>query len=161
MSPVLLQNPFPYISDIWCSSQRTSHPVGTTIRITDFLKHIPVRRQTAVKAATKCLTKIKKLIQAYAFAQPSRRFSLKVLKAKNESNNWIYAPGTDATLPDAAMKIVGIDVASYCVMKQVSSLPTPGGGTDSEQNDYKLIAFLPAADTGTSSPSYRSRTFTK
>lgn len=161
VSPVLLQSPFPYLSDISCSSQRTSHPVGTTVRIADFLKHIPVRRQTAVKAATNCLTKIKKLIQAYAFAQPSRRFSLKVLKAKNESNNWIYAPGTDSSLPDAAMKIVGIDVASCCVMKQFSSLSTPRGGTGSDQNDYKLMAFLPAADTGTSPPSCRSRTFTK
>lgn len=114
-----------------------------------------------MKAATKCLTKIRKLIQAYAFAQPSRRFSLKVLKAKNESNNWIYAPGTDATLPDAAMKIVGIDVASCCVMKQFSSQPTPGSGTDSDENGYKLIAFLPAADTGTSPPSCRPRKFTK
>ncbi|KAF5864241.1 hypothetical protein ETB97_008238 [Aspergillus alliaceus] len=100
------------------SSQRASHPVGTTVRIIDLFKHIPVRRQTALKNATKTLARIKKLIQAYAMAQPLKRLSLKVLKAKNENNNWIYAPARDATIIGAAFKVIGTDVTSGCVVKE-------------------------------------------
>lgn len=123
------------------SSTRTSHPAGTTLRITDFLKFIPVRRQTSLKDATKTLTKIKKLLQAYAFAHPGKRFSMKVLKAKNENNNWMYAPSADAEITDAAMKIVGRDVSSCCVVKKTSSESFGESG-------YDLLAFLPKADAG-------------
>ncbi|OGM50912.1 DNA mismatch repair protein [Aspergillus bombycis] len=100
------------------SSQRASHPVGTTVRITNLFKHIPVRKQSILRSAMKTLARIKKLIQIYAMAQPSKRLSLKVLKAKNENNNWIYAPGRDATITDAALKIAGTDVTSNCVLKK-------------------------------------------
>lgn len=129
------------------SSSRTSHPVGTTVRITDFLKHIPVRKQTALKGAAKTLMKLKKLLQAYAFAQPSKRLSLKVLKAKTESNNWQYAPAADATLTDAALKIVGRDVASSCTFKEVSS-PCLGDENMSGQGAYEVAALLPKEDIG-------------
>ncbi|KAJ5937625.1 Ribosomal protein S5 domain 2-type fold subgroup [Penicillium verhagenii] len=127
-------------------SQRTSHPVGTTVRIVHFLKHIPVRRQLVLKNAAKILTKIKKLLQAYAIAQPSRRFSLKVLKAKNENNNWTYAPSTAATLSDAAGKVFGREISSCCVIKETS----PGTSTsesESKRNGYEILAFLPKTDS--------------
>ncbi|KAJ6134621.1 DNA mismatch repair protein C-terminal [Penicillium sp. IBT 18751x] len=123
------------------SCTRTSHPAGTTLRVTDFLKYIPVRRQTALKDATKTLTKIKKLLQAYAFARPAVRFSMKVLKAKNENNNWMYAPSADAGIADAAIKIVGRDVSSCCVVKNIASESLNPSG-------YELLAFLPKADAG-------------
>ncbi|KAJ5844916.1 hypothetical protein N7534_008585 [Penicillium rubens] len=132
-------------------TQRTSHPVGTTVRITDFLKHIPVRRQTALKCATKSLSRIKKLVQAYAIAHPSKRFSLKVLKAKIENNNWTYAPNADASLSDAALKVAGREVSSSCDVKRLSSQSTPGNqGGATDQQDYEAIAFLPNTQSDTS-----------
>lgn len=132
----------------YCSSQRTSHPEGTTIRITDFLKYIPVRRQATLKSATKILLAIKKLLQSYAFAQPSKRFSLKVIQAKNENNNWVYAPAADATISDAAMKIVGRYVSSCCVVKLLSSQSHEEEGQLGSDR-YQLTAFLPKPDSGT------------
>ncbi|CDM33093.1 hypothetical protein DTO013E5_5716 [Penicillium roqueforti] len=113
-------------------TQRTSHPVGTTVRIAEFLKHIPVRRQTILKGAAKSLTKIKKLLQAYAIAQPLKRFSFKVLKTKGENSNWVYVPSADASLSDAVLKIAGTEVFSSCVLKEKS-----------DQTGYEAAAFLP------------------
>ncbi|CAI7591245.1 unnamed protein product [Penicillium glandicola] len=132
-------------------TQRASHPVGTTVRITDFLKHIPVRRQTALKGATRNLTRIKKLLQAYAIAQPSKRLSLKVLKAKNENSNWSYAPSANVSLLDAALKVAGTEVYSSCVMKRISSQGAAGYQTgSSDQEEYEAIAFLPKTQFDTS-----------
>lgn len=129
-------------------TQRTSHPLGTTVRIENFLKHIPVRRQTALKAATRNLTRIKKLLQAYAMAQPSKRFSLKVLKAKNENSNWTYAPGAYPSLPDAALKVAGMEVSSCCIVKVLSSQSLAQYDGSSDQGDYEATAFLPKPPFG-------------
>lgn len=122
------------------SSQRASHPVGTTVRITDFLKHIPVRKQTALKSAGKTLSKIKKLLQTYAVCQPTKRLSLKVIKAKNESNNWMYSGSQSASLSDAALKIVGTDVVSNCTIKEWPF--------EDDSADYKVVALLAKNDAG-------------
>ncbi|GMG49451.1 unnamed protein product [Aspergillus oryzae var. brunneus] len=132
------------------NSQRASHPVGTTVRITDLFKHIPVRRQSALKSAVKTLARIKKLIQIYAMAQPSKRLSLKVLKAKNENNNWIYAPGRDAMITDAALKIAGTDVTSSCVLKKWPSEHNVNSEHPQEEHtsEVGLLALLLDLDTG-------------
>ncbi|KAL4893252.1 hypothetical protein BDV59DRAFT_28531 [Aspergillus ambiguus] len=128
---------------------RASHPVGTTVRVTDLFKHVPVRRQTTLRNATKTLTRIKQLVQEYAAAQPSRRLSLKILKAKNESGNWVYAPKPGATIVDAAMKIAGSDVASTCVLKH---WPLPETASQSSvpqvESELRITGLLldPAAD---------------
>ncbi|KAJ5900010.1 DNA mismatch repair protein C-terminal [Penicillium taxi] len=124
-------------------SQRVSHPVGTTVRIENFLKHIPVRKQTALKSAPKTLTRVKKLLQAYAIAQPSKGFFLKVVKAKNEIQNWIYAPSPNATLLDAVIKIVGREVASFCVFKQLSSDGFLDRNGSLEQTQFQIGSLLP------------------
>ncbi|KNG84919.1 DNA mismatch repair protein [Aspergillus nomiae NRRL 13137] len=126
------------------SSQRASHPVGTTVRIIDLFKHIPVRRQSTLKSAMKTLPRIKKLIQIYAMAQPSKRLSFKVLKAKNESNNWIYAPGRDATITDAALKVAGTDVTSSCVLKKWPSEENVNSEPHQEEHmsEFRLLALL-------------------
>ena len=135
-------------------SKPTAHPVGTTVRVIDFLKHIPVRRQVVLKSATKILTKIKKLLQSYAIAQPEKRFSLKVLKAKNENNNWMYASTPGATLSDAASKIFGRELAASCILKDVTSKLSSftGNHTEGDENtgsdEYHLVCFLPKADSG-------------
>ncbi|PWY89195.1 hypothetical protein BO70DRAFT_331061 [Aspergillus heteromorphus CBS 117.55] len=117
------------------STKHVPHPVGTSVRITDLFKHIPVRRQTVLKNTAKTLVKVKKLVQAYAVAQPSKRLSLRVLKAKTESSNWMYAP-QNATLLDAALKIVGAEVAAGCLVRE-----WPGSRAGSTA--FRLVALLP------------------
>ncbi|KAJ9254214.1 hypothetical protein DTO207G8_3791 [Paecilomyces variotii] len=118
------------------SSQRASHPVGTTVRLTDFLKHIPVRRQTALKSASKTITRIKKLLQA-----------------KNENNNWTYAPKPNTTLREAALLVAGPETASHCAVITWPSQESKEHETEQElgQNhtvaNYELTAFLPKADS--------------
>lgn len=145
-------------ADHMSSTQRAPHPVGTTVRINDFLKYIPVRRQTALRNTAKTLAKIKKMIQAYAMSQPSKRLSFKVLKAKNESSNWVYAPGQNATLMDAVLKVSGAGIASLC---ETRHWPPRNGAINSEQlaredlSGYRLVALLPKADSG--KPSFLTR----
>ncbi|BCS02015.1 putative DNA mismatch repair protein [Aspergillus luchuensis] len=122
------------------STQRASHPVGTSVRITDLFKHIPVRRQTTIKNAAKTLARIKKLVQAYAIAQPSKRLSLKVLRVKTETNNWMYGPGKDASLVDAALKVVGTEASSSCLVK---AWPPEN---DSDRS-FRILALLPKPDS--------------
>ncbi|KAJ9229319.1 hypothetical protein DTO169E5_8897 [Paecilomyces variotii] len=135
------------------SSQRASHPVGTTVRLTDFLKHIPVRRQTALKSASKTITRIKKLLQAYAIAQPSKRISFRVINSKNENNNWTYAPKPNTTLREAALLVAGPETASHCAVITWPSQESKEHETEQEleQNhtvaNYELTAFLPKADS--------------
>jgi hypothetical protein len=136
---------------VFSSNERASHPVGTTVRVADFLKHIPVRRQTALKNASKTITKIKKLLHAYAIAKPSTRLSFKVLKSKTESNNWIYAPKPDANLVHAALKVVGAEIASQCIYREWPSEMHDEGQQIASSPDatvYRLLAFLPMADAG-------------
>lgn len=127
--------------------------MGTSVRITDFLKNIPVRRQNILKSGSKTLIKIKRLVQSYALARPSTRLSLKVLKAKNENNNWTYAPGPVASLPDAVIKTFGREVSSCCVSKKI---PTDVPGEEIVvEGGYGLIAFLPTPNSGMHSKCFR------
>ena len=105
------------------SSSSASHGTGTTVRVSDFLKTIPVRRQTAQKQAVKTLGKIKKLLFDYAFARPTVRFSFKVLKSRSElKDNWTFPPCKDAiNLQMLASKIVGKDVAAQCKQESIKS----------------------------------------
>lgn len=126
----------------------------------DFLKHLPVRRQTALKTAPKNLAKIKQTLQAYAIARPSTRLFLKVLKAKNDKGNWVYAPKTGASVPDAAMKVVDKTIAGHCqwISWCSSQIATPAMDTETEPEDlqdkegvncsYRIEAFLPKPAAG-------------
>ncbi|KAL2837054.1 hypothetical protein BJY01DRAFT_238021 [Aspergillus pseudoustus] len=124
------------------SAERIPHPVGTTVRITDLFKHIPVRRQTSIKDAKKTIMKVRKMVQAYAMARPTTRLSLKIAKAKSTSGNWVYAPGRDATPMEAAMQVIGTEVASMCVSIEWPTIPQ--GETQAQSNSsLRLIALLP------------------
>lgn len=133
---------------------RVSQPVGTTIRITDFMKNVPVRRQTALKSSTKSIAKIRRLLQAYAYARSSVRFSLKVLKAKNDKSNWIYAPANGDTVLDAAIKIGGSRLVDQCQWKVwKSSVEDTSSIIEAETNDrserfYTIEALLPSSTCG-------------
>ncbi|PIA92511.1 PMS1 protein 1 [Cercospora beticola] len=116
------------------AQEKASLPVGTTVRITDFIKANPVRRQVVLKNTENCLKKIKRTLQAYAFARPRVRLALKVLKAKNNKGDWIYAPKPGGNAEDAAFKVVGAACASQCMW----SILEDGG--------FTLQAFLPRAD---------------
>ncbi|MCJ1464030.1 hypothetical protein MMC07_002640 [Pseudocyphellaria aurata] len=133
---------------------RVSQPVGTTVRIIDFMKNLPVRRQTALKTSTKSIAKIKKLLQAYAYARPSLRFSLKVLKATNDKSNWIYAPAIGDTVLDAAVKICGSRLVDQCMWKVWKSAESSSGIVEVESNGklerfYKIEALLPSPNCDT------------
>lgn len=132
-----------------------SQPVGTTVRILDFMKNLPVRRQTALKTSTKSIAKIRKLLQAYAYARPSLRFSLKVLKAKNDKSNWIYAPAIGDTVLDAAVKICGSRLVDQCLWKVWKSAEASSSIIEVEPDGklerfYKIEALLPSPTCGMS-----------
>lgn len=113
---------------------RATHPPGTTVRIANFLKNQPVRKQVALKAAPKTLTKIKQLLQSYVFARPATRLSLKVIKAKNDKDNWTYAPKVGSGIEDTAFKVVGKPCASQCAWAEL------------EYEGFTVQAFLPRHD---------------
>lgn len=146
-------------ADGWIREERTSLPVGTTVRINGFLNAIPVRRQTALKTSSKSLIKIKKLLQAYALARPSVRFALKVLKAKNDNANWIYAPKSGEHVLEAARRIIGRDVVDQCQWKTHESIRADAdagadenlvanGDSGSAEGSYKIEALLPKSKYG-------------
>jgi hypothetical protein len=70
-------------------------------------------------------------MQAYALARPSIRFRLHVLKSKNNSNDFIYAPKADANMEDVVMKIMGRDCAAQC------------GWASAEADGFEIHGFLP------------------
>lgn len=124
---VLLSISFPFVT--FRSSSSAAHGTGTTVRISDFLKSIPVRKQTALKQATKTLNSIKKLLFDYAFARPTVRFQFKVLKSGGDLKaNWSFAPCKDTSdLNVLTSKIVGKEVAAQC--KQFTVCSDDGGYT--------------------------------
>lgn len=135
-----------------------SHPVGTTVRINNFLKFLPVRRQASLKDSNKLLYDVKKRLQIYSMARPSVRFSLKVLKAKNEKGNWTYAPKPNASITDAATKIFGKRLSDQCqwLLWTSASNRSPVenskviemGLSASSDGPYQLEALLPRANCG-------------
>jgi DNA mismatch repair protein MutL len=116
------------------AQERASTAIGTTVKITEFIKTNPVRRQVALKHTEQCLKRVKHLLQSFAFARPHVRFALKVLKGKNDKGNWMYAPKAGGNAEDAAFKIVGAACASQCTWSVI------------EQNGFTLQAFLPKPD---------------
>jgi hypothetical protein len=113
------------------STERDSHPVGTTVKAANFFDFIPVRKQTVVKNSGKYLANIRRLIQAYALARPAVRFRLHVSKAKNDKGDFMYAPKSKSTVEDAVLKVIGKDCALQC---EWTALGTDG---------FEIHAFLP------------------
>lgn len=143
------------------SSENSSHPAGTTVRVSEFLKHIPVRRQTALKTVPKTIAKIRKTLQAYALARPATRLSFKVLKSKNANGDWIYGPKPGNAISDAVLKIAGQDVSAQCISKSRSTrdslvengeqrLEEGSRVAQTPAKPYRVTAFLPRLDCGTS-----------
>ncbi|KAF3043309.1 hypothetical protein E8E11_007785 [Didymella keratinophila] len=113
------------------ATERDSHPVGTTVKVTKLLETAKVRKDLAFKGGAKCLAKIRRLLQAYALARPAVRFRLHILKAKNNKGDFVYATKANANVEDAALKIVGKECALQC------------DWTTLEMNGFEVHAFLP------------------
>ncbi|EFR05338.1 hypothetical protein MGYG_08349 [Nannizzia gypsea CBS 118893] len=123
------------------SDTPTSHPVGTTVCVCDFLKPLPVRRQEVEKTSAKCILTIKKLLQRYVIARPRTRLSLRLLKSRDK--DWIYAPSTNPSVCDAISKVIGSAVVSSCISNN-SVYPILGeeSGSDSVVNHNTPIIHM-------------------
>ncbi|KAF2013477.1 hypothetical protein BU24DRAFT_350432, partial [Aaosphaeria arxii CBS 175.79] len=115
------------------STKRASHPVGSTVKVTDIFSSLPVRKQTALKHSSAYLAKVKRMMQSYALARPGVRLQFRVLKGKTDGANFSYAPNATASVKDAVTKTIGKNCASQC---ESSVLKTAG---------YEIHAFLPKA----------------
>jgi DNA mismatch repair ATPase MutL len=118
-------------ADVPLSTERESHPVGTTVTVAHLFEYVPVRKQTATKDSAKCLAKIRRLMQAYALARPAVRYRLHVLKAKNIKGDFIYAPKASSNIEDAVFKVISKDCALQC------------DWTTLESDGFEIQAFLP------------------
>lgn len=116
------------------SQEKSSLPTGTTIRITDFIKANPVRRQIVLKDAENCVKTIKKKLQTYALARSDVRLALRILRTKNTNGGWVYAPKPNGNAKDAAYKVVGAACASQCTWSTL------------EDAGYTLHSLLPRVD---------------
>lgn len=133
------------------SQEHVTRPTGTTVRVTDFLKNIPVRRQTALKTVGKCAGKIKSLLQAYALARPSVRFSLRTLGVPGDKSNWTYALASNPNVADAALQVVGKNVVKQCCRKAWSSrkgLLSLDLDLSREDDEYIILALVPVKNCG-------------
>ncbi|RYP14870.1 hypothetical protein DL765_006088 [Monosporascus sp. GIB2] len=95
--------------------QKTSAPIGTTVRITELFGRLPVREQVATKESTKTLDKIRDLLQSYAMARPTLKLALKVLQ--NPKQNWSYSPKRSVDVGEAVLQIFGKEVSAHCFEK--------------------------------------------
>jgi hypothetical protein len=96
------------------------------------------------------------MLKAYALARPMVRISMKVLKANNDKDNFIYAAKAGATVTDAAMMIFGQQVLAECEW-QVWSSTVQVDEEDARPSSsistmtgfvYTLEAFMPRKQSG-------------
>ena len=135
------------------SEERTSHPIGTTVKVRDLFKTIPVRRQNALKSGQKTLIQIKSLLQGYALARPHVRFSLRVLKTKNDKSNWSYVPNTPATLLHVATQLYGRSVTDHLITVEWPDVEEVMKSQQSQTTDppahgFRIQALLPTTTAG-------------
>ena len=121
------------------------------MRISSFLATFPVRKQTALKAPVKTLSKIKSILQTYALAKPLVRYSLKIVKAEKDGFNWIY-PASKSLTPsvDAAVKVVGKAAVAQCEWKLWRSSVglVDQDSRDTQLDDFMLEALVPTLRCG-------------
>ncbi|KAB8302897.1 hypothetical protein EYC80_006221 [Monilinia laxa] len=140
------------------SQSRTSHPIGTTVCVMNFMSKLPVRKQTALKEAPKTIGKIQELLQRYALARLSIKLTLKIVKGTKGA--WSYAPRPHCAIKDSVSLVIGREAALQCsetstIFPESSDLEI-GVGTDvpSDVNlanemmtsNFRLEAFIPRPD---------------
>ena len=138
--------------------------MGTTVRVEDFLRRLPVRRQAAEKTAVKMLAKVRKMLQSYALTRPHLRLSLKILKAKDRKGDWTYPKGRALSASrleasfNAATDIFGKKLTNECE-SSVSTWSSAGeqideiiiehsGSNASSDEAYTLEAIIAKKDCG-------------
>ncbi|KFY35750.1 hypothetical protein V494_05593 [Pseudogymnoascus sp. VKM F-4513 (FW-928)] len=127
-----------------------SHPIGTTVCVSNFLSAFPVRRQASITDASKTISKIKNLLQSYALARLQVRFMLKV--SKTGKGNWSYIPHPKDYLKEAAIQVAGKDVAKQCIeiasqCEADASMPDAIDENRTAGSFIKILAFLPGPDS--------------
>jgi DNA mismatch repair protein MutL len=90
-----------------------SHPVGTTVSVTNFLSKLPVRKQAILKESKKTLATIKHILQSYALARLNVRLKLRVLKSVQHS--WSFAPRPNPSIREVVSQVIGRDVGTQCM----------------------------------------------
>ncbi|ELR05007.1 hypothetical protein VC83_05106 [Pseudogymnoascus destructans] len=134
------------------SKSSISHPIGTTVCVSNFLSALPVRRQTSISDASKTISKIKNILQSYALARLQVRFTLKV--ANTGKGNWSYIPHPKGYIKEAAIQVAGKDVAKQCIEiaspceDDASIFDTIDEiGTTTANSFIRIRAFLPSPDS--------------
>ena len=132
------------------SKSSISHPIGTTICVSNFLSTLPVRRQTSITDASKTISKIKSIIQSYALARLQVRFALKI--AKTGKGNWSYIPHPKGHIKEAVIQVAGKDIAKQCI-EIGSQCEDDVSAFDVNENGatvspfIRIRAFLPSPDS--------------
>lgn len=129
---------------------RTSHPVGTTVSVLNFMAKLPVRRKTFEKDAAKTVIKINHLLQAYALARPCIKFSLKI--AKGGKGSWSYVPRPNGDIRVAVSQVIGKDTAMQCIEK---SFEFSGSRTGKESTVEQYETGVSTSDSVTPRTSQR------
>ncbi|OBT96214.1 hypothetical protein VE01_06831 [Pseudogymnoascus verrucosus] len=134
------------------SKSSISHPIGTTVCVSNFLSAFPVRRQTSISDSSKTISNIKNILQSYALARFQVRFTLKV--AKTGKGNWSYIPHPKGYIKEAAIQVAGKDVAKQCIEiaspseDDASIFDAADENETTTANPYiRIRAFLPSPDS--------------
>jgi len=77
-------------------------PLGTTVKVSGFLKRLPVRRENVIRNRGMLVKRLRTLLATYYLSRPRCRFALKILKG---GETVVYAPSK--TVPEAVKKVVG------------------------------------------------------
>ena len=138
------------------------------MKVEKFLQYLPVRRQAVEKISMKMLAKVRRMLQAYALAQPHLRLSLRILKAKDRKGDWTYprsgalsASRLEASF-NTATDIFGKKLTSQCELK-FSSWSSTGEQVDEATSEqlgpsivrdevYTFEATMAKQDCGTYLP---------
>lgn len=129
------------------SDSLTSHPLGTTVRATNLLHQMPVRRQILLSKASKTIDEIKAMLRSYAFARPQIRWSLKILGGRDVRSDWIYVPPKDGTIMDVTKALVGKKVAEECILCEWST-STGNERPMIQREDFRIRGLFPKSRCG-------------
>lgn len=112
------------------------------MKISKFFEHTPVRKQNAIKNSTKVLSKIRRLVKAYALARPNIRLHLRILKAPTNKGDFTYAPTLNSNIKDAVIKVISKDCALECDLTTIND------------EGFAIQAVLPRVSADVSKISY-------
>ncbi|KAI1338576.1 hypothetical protein F5Y15DRAFT_424829 [Xylariaceae sp. FL0016] len=94
-----------------------SAPMGTTVTVTNLFDRLPVREQAAIRESDKIHERILVLLQAYAMARPQIKLTRNILS--NPARKWLYSPKRRSSVMEAALQILGTQLAASCLEKTV------------------------------------------